>query len=300
MFTYSVKAWVVTAAWIAAGLLVYRFYSASREVEHERKVRALERLERKEYRVLACVADKESLASLAEAAFVMAKKHNAEVIFLHVVEVDESEPLRAGLGESAASQELLDEACWMAIERGIPVRSIVRVSHKISQGIVDTAQEEECNLIVQVREKQPTFFERFFTTAVDTVVQNSPTETAVLHGIFPKEGIRRILIPFGSDIHTRLAVEMARAFKDYYNCSIKIAVVFEPDVTPAERGEKLQAIRETGAGKCPGGGSGGDPRNGCAAGNFERSQGSRPDPDGGPDGRFPAASAGQVADPRNY
>jgi amino acid transporter/nucleotide-binding universal stress UspA family protein len=244
MFTYSPKAWIVTAGWIVAGLLVYRFYSGSREVEHERKVRALERLERKEYRVLACVSGRETLPSLAEAAFVMAKKHNAEVIFLNVVEVDESEPLRAGLAESAAAQEMLDEACWMAIERGIPVRSIVRVSHKISQGIVDTAKEEECNLIVQVREKQPTFFERFFTTAVDTVVQNSPTETAVLHGTFPKEGIRRVLIPFGSDIHTRLAVEMAHAFKDYYNCAIKIAVVFEPEVPFTERGEKLETIRK--------------------------------------------------------
>jgi amino acid transporter/nucleotide-binding universal stress UspA family protein len=244
MLTYSLKAWVVAAGWIAVGLFVYKFYSGSREVEHERKVRALERLERKEYRVLACVSDKESLTSLAEAAFVMAKKHNAEVIFLHVVEVDESEPLRAGLAESAASQELLDEACWMAIERGIPVRSIVRVAHKISQGIVDTAKEEECNLIVQVREKKPTFLERFFTTAVDTVVQTAPTETAVLHGTFPKEGVRRILIPFGSDIHTRLAVEMARAFKDFYNCSIKIAVVFDPDVPFSERGEKLEDIRK--------------------------------------------------------
>ena len=109
---------------------------------------------------------------------------------------------------------------------------------------MDTAKEEECNLIVQVREKQPTFFERFFTTAVDTVVQNSPTESAVLHGTFSKEGIRRVLIPFGSDIHTRLAVEMARAFKDYYNCSIKIAVVFEPDVLLPERNEKLDDIRK--------------------------------------------------------
>jgi amino acid transporter/nucleotide-binding universal stress UspA family protein len=244
MFTYSLKAWVVTGGWIVAGLLIYKAYSSSREIEHERKVQALERLEKKEYRVLACISDKETLSSLAEAAFVMAKRHNAEVIFLTVVEVEEREALRAGLAESGSSQELLDEACWMAIERGIPVRSIVRVAHKISQGIVDTAKEEGCNLIVQVREKQPTFFERFFTTAVDTVVQNSPTETAVLHGTFPPEGVRRILIPFGSDIHTRLAVEMARAFKDYYNCSIKIAVVFEPEVPLPERGEKLEDIRK--------------------------------------------------------
>ncbi len=244
MFTYSLRAWLVALGWIGAGVLIYKFYAGTREVEHERKVRALERLERKEYRVLACVSDKESLPSLAETAFVVAKEHNAEVIFLNVVEVEEREPLRAGLAESANSQELLDEACWMAIERGIPVRSIVRVSHRISQGIVDTAKEEECNLVVQIREKRPAFFERFFSSAIDAVVQNSPTETAVLHGSFPREGIRRVLIPFGSDIHTRLAMEMGRAFKDYYNCEVKIAVVFEPEVPLTERGEKLEGIRK--------------------------------------------------------
>ncbi|HUZ46053.1 MAG TPA: amino acid permease [Terriglobia bacterium] len=244
MFTYSLRAWAVTGVWIVAGLLIYKFYAASREMEHERKVRALDRLERKEYRVLACVSDQESLPSLAGLAFAVARKHNAEVIFLNVVEVEENEPLRAGLRESAAAQELLDGACWMALEHGVPVRSIVRVSHRISQGIVDTALEEECNLIVQARDKHPTFFERFFSTAIDMVVQNAPSETAVLHGTFPEEGVRRILIPFAPDIHTRLAVEMARAFKDYYHCSIRIAVVFEPEIPMAERGEKLEDIRK--------------------------------------------------------
>ncbi len=244
MLTYSLKAWLVAAGWIGAGILVYRFYSSSREIEHERKVRALERLERKEYRVLACVDDEEGLASLADLSFAVARKHNAEVIFLHVVEVDENEPLRAGLRESAAAQDLLEKACWMAPQHGVPVRSIVRVSHRISQGIVDTAKEEECNLIVQARDKHPTFLERFFSTAIDAVVQNAPSETAVLHGTFPEGGVRWILIPFAPDIHTRLAVEMAHAFKDYYNCSIRIAVVFEPEVPMAERREKLEEIRK--------------------------------------------------------
>lgn len=244
MFTYSPKAWIVTGGWIFAGLMIYKFYASSREIEFERKVRALERLEKREYRVLACASDRESLLSLAEVAFVIAKKHRAEVIFLNVVEVEENSPLRAGLKESASAQEFLDEACWLAVERGVPVRSIVRVSHRISQAIVDTAREEECNFIVQAREKQPTFFERFFSTAVDVVVQNSPCETAVLHGTLPEKGVRKILIPFASDIHTRLAVEMGLAFKESYNCSVKIAVVFEPEIDFSERAEKLEGIRK--------------------------------------------------------
>ena len=37
MFAYSPKAWIVTASWVAAGLVVYKSYASKREVEHVRK-----------------------------------------------------------------------------------------------------------------------------------------------------------------------------------------------------------------------------------------------------------------------
>ncbi|HEX9973558.1 MAG TPA: amino acid permease, partial [bacterium] len=45
MFNYSLIAWIVTTVWIIIGLSVYRGYAAGREVEHIRKVKALERIE---------------------------------------------------------------------------------------------------------------------------------------------------------------------------------------------------------------------------------------------------------------
>ncbi len=57
MFYYSPTAWLVTAVWVTIGLFVYRTYASKREVQHVRKVRSLERLERKEYTILAPLAN---------------------------------------------------------------------------------------------------------------------------------------------------------------------------------------------------------------------------------------------------
>lgn len=76
------------------------------------------------------------------------------------------------------------------------------------------------------------------------MLQRFPGEVAVLHGEFPGEGIRNILIPFGANIHTRLAAEIAPALAEYFNAKLRIVVVFEPDVPQYRRDEKIKQINE--------------------------------------------------------
>ncbi len=244
MFTYSLKAWIVTAGWIGAGMLVYNFYAKSREVEHIRTTKVLEQLEKKEYKILVCVSKRGLMPGLGPMAWAMARKHSAEVLFLSVVEVEENQPLLAGIEETVEARKLVEGACESALAQGIRARPIVRVAHRISEGIVETAREENCNFIIIGRQKHPSFFERFFSSLIDTVIQESPSEVAVLHGPLRAERVRSILIPFGQDVHTRLAVETALAFQAFYQCSIRIAVVFEPETPYTERGEKLEGIRK--------------------------------------------------------
>ena len=90
MFNYSPLGWLVTGIWIGIGLVIYRTYAAQREVEHIQKVHALEQLERKEYRILVAVSNKDTAESLSQVALAVAARHNAEILFLHVVEVREA------------------------------------------------------------------------------------------------------------------------------------------------------------------------------------------------------------------
>jgi amino acid transporter/nucleotide-binding universal stress UspA family protein len=244
MFNYSPMAWVVTACWVAIGLVTYKVYASSREVEHIRKVKSLERLERKDYKILTPLANVNSVDSLTHISKAMAKKNNAEIIFLNVTEVNQGSPLVVELSDSERSKILFDKAAETIGDSEVRARSIVNVSHRISEGIIHTAQEESCNFIVLGREKNPTFLERFFASIIDSVILKFPGEVAVLHGTFEKEEIKTILIPFSTDLHAILATEIAPAFVDYFNCKIKVLLVFDPQMSMAEKEERKLKVKE--------------------------------------------------------
>jgi len=244
LFSYSPTAWIVTLGWIGVGLVIYQFSASKREIEYTKKVRALEQLERKEYRILVAVSSLKSAENLSKIALPMAKKTNAHMIFLHVIEVGEGQPLRAGLEKKTKGIELLQKASAFMDRSGIPVRTILKVSHRISHGIIETAVEENCNFVFLARQKHPTFLERFFSSAIDSVIQEAPCEVAVLHGELASRAIRNIMIPFGQDIHTRLAIEIAPALVDHFKCKSRVVVVFEPGVPQGQRNEQLKRITE--------------------------------------------------------
>jgi amino acid transporter/nucleotide-binding universal stress UspA family protein len=242
MLEYSLIAWIVSAVWIAIGLLVYRSYASHREVEFIRKVKALERIEKKEYSILVCLSNNRTVKSLTNIALAVAKKHQGEIIFLNVVEVGEGQKLMSALDTEGNYTKLLDKAEETTEDSEIKTRSIVKVSHRISQGIVDTAIEENCNFIVTGRQKNPDFLQRVFSSLVDTVLQKAPSEVAILHGDLRDSKVKKILIPFASDIHTRLATEIAPAFVEYYKAKLEILIVFDPETTDFEREKRLAEI----------------------------------------------------------
>jgi APA family basic amino acid/polyamine antiporter len=244
MFNYSPVAWAVAGAWIVCGLFMYKSYASKREIEHVRKIKCLGRLECKEYRILVSLADSRSVESLTCIAEAVARKHNGEVLFLHVNEVRERAPLIAGTMETAWANSLFEKAESLLSESNVATKSILNASHRVSQGILDTARDEECNFIVLGREKDPDFIERMFSSIIDSVIAKAPCEVAVLHGQIRAGKIKTILIPFGRDIHTLLATEVAPAFIDYFNCRVKIVLVFEPDADSAEQEEREKTVRD--------------------------------------------------------
>ncbi|TFH61419.1 MAG: amino acid permease [Candidatus Zixiibacteriota bacterium] len=244
MLNYSPVAWIVTAIWIALGLTVYKGYASHREVEHVRKVRQLGRIEHKQYRVLICLSNPKSLSALTAVGMAIAKKHAADVLFLHVIEVQEGKSLEVGLTETSRVRPMLEEAISIAAADGVPARSLIEVSHRISQGIVDTALEEDCNFIVIARQRHPAFLERVFSSLLDTVFQKSAAEVAVVHGEFNRERIHTILVPFGDDIHARLAFEIAPALAEYCSAQLRVVAIVHPDLPQSEREERLHKMRE--------------------------------------------------------
>jgi hypothetical protein len=136
----------------------------------------------------------------------------------------------------------MQQAQSYAEESGLPSRSLIKISHRISRGIYDTATEEDCNFILMDRGKSSNFFERFFSSVIDSVLQKSTTEVAILHGEIKPGEIKKILIPYSDNIHTRLAAELTPALKEFFNAEISFAVVFSPKITMEEQQAKVDQI----------------------------------------------------------
>jgi amino acid transporter/nucleotide-binding universal stress UspA family protein len=225
MFNYSVIAWIVAGFWIIAGVLIYYSYSSKRELEHVKKTRALSRLERKEYRILLPVSRSTPMESLCRIAVAVAQRNNAEVVVLHVVEVEPGQPLRAGLKVEDEVAELVERGRDLVAAEGVRARAIVKVAHRISRGIVETADVEECNFILVGRPKRPTMMERLLSSIIDRVVKRAHCEVAVVHGDLPPAGVRRIVLPYGGGVHTQLAVELSPALAQRFHCEVEIVSV---------------------------------------------------------------------------
>jgi APA family basic amino acid/polyamine antiporter len=242
MFKYSILAWIVTIIWSAIGLFVYRFYAFKREIEYTKKVRTLEHILKKEYNLMVYFSDQSNIKSISQIAFAIARKHNANIIFLYIIEIMEGEKLKKGIRLTDRADELMDQAQNFAEKSGIPSKSIIKISHRISKGIYDTAIEEDCNFILMGRNKSSSFFERFFSSAVDSVLQKSTTEIAILHGEIKPGEIKKILILFGGNIHTQLAAEITPALSDFFNAEIRFGVVFNPGIKKEDQQNKVNQI----------------------------------------------------------
>ncbi|PKN35381.1 MAG: amino acid transporter [Deltaproteobacteria bacterium HGW-Deltaproteobacteria-19] len=243
MYDYSVTAWIVSIAWIASGLVVYRVYASSREIEYAHKVAALERIERQEYRILVCISNPQTVPALSSLAKAVARSHRGEIIFLHVIEVSEGASLAAGEKMTEEAEELfaIVESCTGESE--VPCRSLVKVSHRISTGILETAREEQCNFIVIARQKNPGTVDRIFSSLIDTVLQKAPSEVAVLHGHFDPGHVKRIMIPYAENVHTNLATEIAPALKETFQADLQVAFVLNPDDPRDVSDQRLEKVR---------------------------------------------------------
>jgi amino acid transporter/nucleotide-binding universal stress UspA family protein len=242
MYDYSPIAWMITGAWVAVGMAIYYAYASRREIQHTRVVQAIDKIMKKEYHILACLSNPKSASSLIQIALAIAKKHDATITFMHLVEVGEGQPLRAGITDLTGMQSLLDKAEEMADEQGVSSRSLIEITHRISLGILDVAEEEECNFIVLGHKKRPNFMDRVFSSLIDVIIQKAPSEVAILHGELTADKIRKVLLPFSVNVHTNLAAEIAPALIEYFGCELTILAVVDPDDPEWSREKKIKLI----------------------------------------------------------
>jgi amino acid transporter/nucleotide-binding universal stress UspA family protein len=250
LFRYSPMAWFSAAAWIVGGYLLHRFYAAPKEEAARIRIDQIERIERKDYRVLVALSSNRTSRALVEAGVAIARSHGGEIVCLGVEEVPENQPLIAGIAGAARLGSLIGEGRKLAGEAGLAARGLVKVAHRISAGIAETAREEDCNFIVIGRRRSPPILERIFAATLESTVRRAPCDVAIVVGTVRRGIVRRIVLPLDGGRNARLAAELAPAFAAWCDATIRPLTVIPEEATPDEarraREEAGRLVKECG------------------------------------------------------
>ncbi len=220
-------AMVTTVGWIAVGSIVYYQFSRRREAALTAREAWMERIERKEYRVLVAVSSPRTVESLMEVGLAIAKQHNGDLVAVTVAEVPEGEALVAPPALLEEIQPVLDQAVKYAEAKEVSAQSVIKVGRRISHGIVQTAREEQCNFLVIGQPYTQSFFERLVSSIVERVLQDMPCQVGVVYGDIVPGGVKRIVVPVTAGPNSELAAELAPTLSTWFNAPIRPITVIE-------------------------------------------------------------------------
>jgi nucleotide-binding universal stress UspA family protein len=229
--------------WLALGAVIYYRYSRRQEAALEAQTEWMERIERKEYRVLAAVSSPRSLPSLMEAAITIAQQRKGEIVVVTVAEVPDGESLMAGRRTARELEPLVEAAVRYATERGVPTRSVLKISRRISYGIVETVREEQCNFLVLGRPVTASLLERLGASIVERVIHDAPCQVGVVFGTVGGGRVSRVVVPVADGPNATLAAELAPAFAARLGVPVRALTVVPPDAPPDEVERHTAAAR---------------------------------------------------------
>ena len=207
----------------------------------------------RDYRILACVGSLARAEIILNAAAAVAHHYDAEMIVLSVLEVPDGDLLAQGMEEAKTSEQALDRLVRRLQIEGIPVRVVVKISHRISYAVTETALEEQCNLIVMGRARRVGLMERFAATIVDRVVRSMPAQVMVVTAeSWPKQ-IDDVLFAYERGPHSKLSADLIKAFGRNHQTKVRTVHIL-PWTATTEESEKVEQEMNTelGAQNLPG------------------------------------------------
>lgn len=245
LFLHYPQGAIAVVAWLAAGAGVYYGYSRKRETAHLQHTQWMARIEREEYSVLVAVSSRHTMPSLMEAALAIASAHQGSLVVVTVAEVPEEVSLMTGRQEARERVALLDEAAAYAAARGITARTVLKIAHRVSQGIISTVLEEECNFLLLGRPETRSLLERLVASIVERVVQKAPCQVGVVHGSLDPRRIRHVVVPVTGSANAQLAAELAPAFAVRFGADARAVTVIPPEAGEQDAALLEEAARNT-------------------------------------------------------
>jgi len=252
LFVYSPLAWLSAAVWIAAGFVVFYTYARKRDQAHEHVVEMREAAMRKDYRILVCLKDAKHAEAILGTAGWLARGRDAELIGLTVIEVSERSLLALGLDQVADARRELNKALGRAKLPDVEIRSLVKISHRLSYAITETVLEEQCNVIIIGRARHAGAFQRLSATIVGRVIREAPAHTLFVSGEHWPAQVQRVLFAYDGGPHTKFASDVAASISAATGAAVLAVHVLRLGATREERELAQREMHKLLDETCPG------------------------------------------------
>jgi uncharacterized hydrophobic protein (TIGR00271 family) len=245
----------VYLAWAAGclgvGALIYLLYARGHHVRAQEGITVFKppSKERAEvgYRVLVPMANPDTAGTLLRLAGVLAQQQAGEVLALQVVVVPDPVPLEAGHLRARAGRTLLGRAMNQANEEGFAIQPMTRVARSVAQGILDTADEGNADLIVLGWRGDTPSIGASMGPITDAVIRDAPCDVTIVKG---DEEVRmdKILVPTAGGPNAVKAARLAMLLSDSYGSQVTALYVQSGQTTSEQMEENQQRIAQTLAG----------------------------------------------------
>ena len=131
-----------------------------------------------------------------------------KILALRVVEIPEEESLSVGAEKAPIYRAALEDLVSQFPDQRVEVKTLVRVSRRLGEGIADTAKEESCDLLLLPWKGYTVSEESFFGATIDRLLERPPCNAIVVRAS-DFSHCNRILLPVRGGPYAEFALEIA-------------------------------------------------------------------------------------------
>jgi len=194
------------------------------------------------YRILLPLANPRTSRDLVRIGAGIANGRQTEITALGIVEVPEGVSLSEGATQARTARRLLQRVLDFGDEEGVEIRTLVRISRRVADGVIEAVGEEGSDLVIFGWGGPPTASQAaraeaeateltlageaagprpVFSPTIDAVVRESPCDIAVVkqRGL---DDVKSILVPVRGGPHAELAMRISRDLAKRFGAKVVV------------------------------------------------------------------------------
>ncbi|MBC7242173.1 MAG: TIGR00341 family protein [Anaerolineae bacterium] len=177
-------------------------------------------------------------------ALALARRRGGEVLPLNVVVLSEQMGWQEGRRLAQEQSQLLAWSVPNGDAVGVSIYPITRLARDAAWGILETAREEKCDLIILGWKGTKGRDDARLSRVIDTVVQHAPCDVAVVKGAEMKR-IGHILVPTAGGPHAPLAAALALELAETHDGRVTLLNITPPNPTEEDLAQARERLAST-------------------------------------------------------